>query len=117
MHTYITSLVFLSLVFVWGVGSGDFDFVVVGKYFLAQAGSAIGVTASVPPNPFNTLAQQLKEKEDGLELKEKALNEREKAMEQGNMNYIVYGSLGVLSLLVMANFYLDYKRRNSDLNV
>ena len=118
MHNHSTSFVFVLVVLIIGLGSANFDFIALSRYFMAQAGSAIGVSASVPPNPFNTLAKQIKEKEDELNLRERDVNAREQALEKGKeRGFLVYGSFGMLLLLVMANFYLDYKRRNFELRV
>ena len=66
-------VVVVSVVFQVGFNT---DTLSVGRYLVAQLGSAVGVTASVPSNPFNTLAIQLEEKEINLNQKEKALLDR-----------------------------------------
>lgn len=96
--------------------------IAIGQYFIAQIGSGIGVSVSVPPNPFNALAQQLQEKEETLLEKEINLVERENLLteriEEGRnkndktLNYLsIIG--GVLLTLILLNFYFDYRRRNS----
>ena len=94
--------------------------IVIGKYFIAQVGSAVGVTVGVAPNPFNTLAQQLKEKELALADREKELQQEEAAFGKkidkklATQNKIFLYLLivgGILALLVLLNFYLDYRRR------
>lgn len=94
----------------------------IGRYLVAQVGSAIGVTVSVPPNPFNTLAQQLKEKESALSDREKKLQAKESALEteinkgQSNQNKtLIYLAAvgGILLALILANFYFDYRRRRA----
>ena len=109
-----TSLFFLFIMLFMGLASADFDFLAIGNYFLAQTGSAIGVSVSVPPNPFNTLAQQLQEKEDSLHFRERDLEAKEKKLTEDGKNLsgkFVYVVLGLLTILVSVNFYLDYKRR------
>lgn len=77
--------------------------------------SAVGARASVPENSYNTLAEQLAEKE-------KALNEREAAIsQQGRVGetpqsppwaLMSFTLSLVLLVLVGINFYLDMRRRN-----
>jgi len=88
------------------------------KYLGAQAGSTIGVSVSVSENPFNTLAQQLKEKEIKLQEKEKELLKKETALKKENISSqgkiilsLISGLLIILFILILINFYLDYKRR------
>lgn len=95
--------------------------VAIGRYFIAQIGSTVGVTVSVPSNPFNTLAQQLKEKESTLFEKEKKLQEKEIALDteinkgQSSQNKIfmyLAAMGGILLLLILLNFYFDYRRKH-----
>jgi hypothetical protein len=88
------------------------------KYFGAQVGSAIGVSVSVEPNPFSQLAQQLKEKEIQLQEKEKILAQRETELRDRDflgggkiILGLISGLLIILFILILLNFYLDYKRR------
>lgn len=96
--------------------------VAVGQYLVAQVGSAIGVTVSIPSNPFNMLAQQLAEKESTLGEKEKELQQKEAALEaktnekQRSQNRILtYGGVfgAVLFALILANFYFDWRKRKT----
>ncbi len=88
------------------------DTLTLAKYYLAQ----IGVTVSIPSNPFNTLAQRLSEKESTLSVKEQELQKKEIALreEEKKDKTVLYFSLGggVLLVLVLVNFYLDYRRRH-----
>lgn len=114
------TLSFLSaaFIFLWVVfNAGP---VATGKYLAAQVGSAIGVTVSIPPNPFSTLAQQLKEKEFVLSDKEQELQQKEAALktqsnqEQNAQNKILLSLFvlgGILLSLILLNFYLDYRRK------
>ncbi len=77
---------------------------------------------SVEPNPFNTLAQQLQEKKEALLEKEGNLIERENFLTERMMeerskknSTLIYllAVAGVLLILILLNFYLDYRRKNS----
>jgi hypothetical protein len=87
------------------------------KEFARELGAAVGASAGVLPNEYNTLAQSLLQKEKEVNQKEAALAEREAAvMSQGNeknMNLVfVVLSVGILLLfLILLNFYFDWRRR------
>lgn len=87
-------------------------------YFGAQAGETVGMSAGVPENPFNKVAQQLKEKEEELQQREELLTERELELreknfsEEGEMILLMILSVTTtLLFLVLLNFYLDFKNR------
>lgn len=89
----------------------------ISIYLLAQ----IGVSVSVEPNPFNTLAGQLQEKEEALLEKEGNLIERENFLTERTMegrskknSTLIYllAVAGVLLILILLNFYLDYRRKS-----
>ncbi len=119
MKVFILPILFLgiitaSLIFQYIT---DINPLSIGKYFVYQIGSAIGVSVAVPPNPFNTLSQQLNEKENALTQKEKELQQKESIIsgekenrENRTLLYAVGGG-GILLVLVLLNFYLDYRRR------
>lgn len=74
-------------------------------------------TAKVEPNPYNTLAMQLLDKEQGLNDKEKMLREKESQLVSINSGQtkIIYGlAIGIMILfcLILFNYYLDYRRRH-----
>lgn len=79
--------------------------------------AAVGLAASVPANPYNTLAQQLSDKQTQLDQQAAQLAVQEK----NNMSAATSASdrLGFYSLcisaalfiLVAINFYLDIRRR------
>ena len=78
------------------------------------AGSGAAISAMVPANPYNTLAQQLVEKERELVDREAALAERE-ANDIGPSAGGIFGVLSfVFSVFLLAligvNFYLDARR-------
>ncbi len=81
------------------------------KYMLAQVGSGVGMSVSVAEKPFNTLAQQLREKEIRLEEKEDSLiavlqqNERDGRIIMG----LIIVLITILFVLILLNFYFDYK--------
>lgn len=82
----------------------------------ALTATAVGATAGVDPNPINTLAAQLKEKEASLDQREQVLSqiEDEIVAKNSSSNTIAFMSLGgslLLFFLVGLNFYLDTKRR------
>jgi len=87
------------------------------RYLAAQAQSAIGMNASVPANPINTLAKQLNERKEGILEKEKELDQREEIIqgqirkEQEKTLVYLLATGGVLLFLIVLNFYFDYRRR------
>lgn len=110
--TFITicALSFLLLV---GYGNLSLD----SKEFARELGAAIGASAGVVANEYNTLAQSLREKEVQVNQKEVALARREAAVmeEVGKKDtklVFVVLFVGLLLLfLILLNFYLDWKRR------
>lgn len=89
----------------------------VGKFIGAKFSRAVGMSVSVPENPFNKLALQLKEKEDRLNNMESELNQREIEMaknassSQAKLIIGMGAGLILLFILIALNFYLDYRRR------
>lgn len=83
------------------------------KYLLAQIGSKVGVSLSVPENPFNTWAKQLQEKEIELQEREQRLNDI--LIKTERESRIILISILILTIilviLVLLNFYLDYQSR------
>jgi hypothetical protein len=97
------------------------DFLV--KHFIFNLASVVGVGVSVPPNPFNTLAEELQKKEKELEQREAALAARQNSSGQDlsgftsrtggeEMKLILYITIiGItLLLLILINFYFDLRR-------
>jgi len=87
------------------------DFVQDARGMLADSGTAL--SAAIPPNPYNSLADQLDQKEQELNQREAALDARSSngLFATGN----IYGFISfILSLilcgLVGLNFYLDSRR-------
>jgi fucose permease len=94
------------------------------KEFAKQMGLAVGITAEVPSNQYNTLAQALKERDTAVTEREKLLAEKEATVlrEQKEANakisFLVIGIGSVLLGLILFNFYLDAKRKkDSDYTV
>ena len=86
-------------------------------YLAAEMGGATtGAEVLVEENPYNQVAQQLAEKEEELEEREEELgvllDERE-AESNSTLNLIL-GLVVALFLLLVSNFYLDFKARNKD---
>lgn len=81
----------------------------------SQLGAVVGVTTSVEPNQYNILAEQLKNKEETLAERERVLQEAESktlVSSQGVDRLLQYllGISGVLLLLILLNFLLDWRR-------
>ena len=112
----------ISVILIWAQVVFRAGPLAITRFLVAQVGSAVGVTVSIPSNPFNTLAKQLAEKESILSEQERELKQKEEflqeriAGEQRSQNRVLlYASLagGVLFLLISLNFYLDWRRRHS----
>lgn len=108
---------FLSLVLIFCFSwiSYDVNPPEILEYLLAQAGSGVGMSLSVPENPFNTLAQQLKEKETELEKREEdMLRILEKRERDSKIIFnLILGLITVLFTLLLLNFYFDYRARKN----
>ena len=112
-----------------GVGVAAFAltsslFIVSPQQFLFDAqnmmATAVGARASVGENQYNTLAQQLQEKEEALNEREATLAQQEGGMRgptsqpSGNTWVFVNVALSfMLFILVGLNFYLDLRRRGT----
>ena len=88
---------------------------IVGENPLSQLGTAVGVTVAIAPNPYNTLAEQLKQKEIALQEREQTIQEAESEAQiksqkgDRTLSYLL-GVGGILLILILANFYLDWRR-------
>ncbi len=81
---------------------------------LLAANAVVGVFAGVAENPYNTLAQQLEEKEAELRAREAALDAQSREPVAGGTPFpfglvSFFLSLGVL-VLVALNFLFDWRR-------
>ena len=113
---YVTALWVLSIVLLAG---GDiFSSVRIQGQLI---GAAIGVSAAVPPNEFNSLVAQFTEREKELDARAAALSAREQALlseldarQKDRMKLVytfLFGFTFLLLLLVLVNYYLDYHRQ------
>lgn len=85
-----------------------------------QFANAIGVNVEIEPNQYNTLAAQLKEKEQELYEQEIAIAEAERRIleqykEDRKQNRLIFLYVsfisGVLLLLILINFYMDWNKK------
>lgn len=88
------------------------------KEFVRELGVAVGASAGVLPNEYNTLAQALLKKEAEVNQKEAALSLREAAvLRQGReketkLIFVVLSVGALLLVLILLNFYLDWRRKS-----
>lgn len=74
--------------------------------------SAVGASASVPGNEYNTLAQQLTMWQNSLDEREMEMEQRAQNAERAMTLAVASVAVSaVLFLLVGINFYLDMRRR------
>ncbi len=89
-----------------------------------QLALVTGINAAVAPNPINTLADQLSQKEQTLTEREQALQQQESSLrtmlqdemakERQTLLWEVSVAIGVLLVLIGINYYLDFLRRNGE---
>jgi cell shape-determining protein MreC len=113
-HSYIILMVvFVFSGFLYAASKGS------GNGVFQQLGSVVGMYASIEPNEYNELAQELKEYEQDLQKREAVIaqkevllrNEAEQKDEQ-NTAIIYTTAIGVLLLLlILYNYYLDWRRK------
>ena len=112
MRLWFFVLIVVGLLYVVGLNPAS-----ISVFLGAKFGSAIGMSINIPENPFNKLAAQLKDKEDQLAQKENELLSREQAIAKKTISQqrIIIIMLGIgitiLFVLVIINYYLDFKRR------
>ncbi|RLC38044.1 hypothetical protein DRH27_03215 [Candidatus Falkowbacteria bacterium] len=116
LRIYFFVLILVSFFYYAGLNPVD-----ISRFVGAKIGSAVGMSISVQENPFNKLALQLKEKEENLTQKEKDLAQRENALNAANspqIKLVFFLAVGitVLFILVLINFYFDYKRKRRELS-
>jgi len=115
LRVFFLAVIVISFFFYLGVNP-----ISLGQFVGAQFGDAVGMEVSIPQNPFNKLAAQLEEKEERLAQKEKALDKREQALaaeQTGAPKTIIWvlaAGIAVLFVLILVNYYLDWKRRKKD---
>lgn len=82
----------------------------------SQLGNAVGVSVGVPPNQYNTVAQELDEWDKRLDRREQELNEREVLLRESGQTSSDTSSVYIMAigflllLLIVINFVLDWKR-------
>ena len=113
LKVFFLAIIFLSFFNILGANPLD-----IGRYFGAQFSQAVGMSVSIPDNPFNKLAIQLKDKEKNLNERELALINREKSLSNTDkfQNRIIYAvgiGMIILLILIVVNFFLDYQRRRN----
>jgi hypothetical protein len=107
-------LVFITISFFYYLGLQPVN---VSKFIGAKMGRAVGMSISVPENPFNHLALQLDEKQSRLAVQENDLEKRELALTSINSGpqykliIVLATGIVVLFILILLNFYFDYRRR------
>ena len=86
--------------------------VVVKSASLMLGSASVGMNAAVDENPFNSLAQQLVNKERELQARESALDQREYVLDAREAPMALYSLILGLTvcLLVLFNFYFDWRR-------
>jgi hypothetical protein len=110
----ILFLIIIAAGFLYTAGLNPVD---VSVFLGAKLGRAVGMSTSVPENPFNKLTKELREKEEKLDTREAGIKEREEAIaeetisRQQNLIMVMAIGLVVLFLLVVLNYYLDFRRR------
>jgi len=87
--------------------------------FLAQVEGTVGIAVGIAPNQYNTLAQQLQEKQTYLNEQEAALqNSTSAAAAVGIMDDPVFlgltAAVAVLFILVITNYYFDWRRARAE---
>lgn len=115
----LQTLAALSLiVFVWAFYP---QVVMVGGDVVGTLTAQVGVGAGVAPSEFSELAAQIDAKERELEAREAALLEAEERAEQTvfsapfTIEWYVTLLAFILLILVLLNFYLDYRHRERSL--
>lgn len=107
-------LLFSVIAFFYFLGTNPIQ---LGRYIGARFGDAVGLSVSVPENPFNKLALDLKEKEDRLAQMERELSVRKQALDETGPDRLIIilgATIFILFVLILLNYYLDYKRRKRD---
>ena len=113
---HITAVLALGMLFVTIIVSRDLyrDISIPSG---SLGGQAVGISISIPQNEINSKAQVLLEKERELETREALLKESETLTSGTNANrgsdimMMYVSAIGtLLLLLVLLNFYLDWKR-------
>ena len=87
-----------------------------GVALLSSLGAQVGVSVGVEPTEWSQVAQEVEEKQKELEARELAIVEKEQelaldgALSSRYLEYYITAMAFILLLLVLLNFYLDYRR-------
>jgi hypothetical protein len=93
-----------------GLIVGDWSDISIAPH--TQLGQAVGASATVVPNQYNSVAAQIVQKEQEIALREAELAAQEGSNEM-NAGLIYTTIIGaVLLFLILLNFYLDHTRRS-----
>jgi hypothetical protein len=118
-YASITLLV-IALIYNAALSVTRIDLLVATKYEIYQLASIIGIHASVPPNPYNTLAKQLDdrskelvEQEQQLARKKQVLADEVTQEDTRTRKHFIFTWLiiFVLVLLVLVNYHFDARHR------
>ncbi len=116
LRIFFSALILVCFLSVIGLNPVD-----IGKYIglkIVRAVDKSTATASIEPNPYNTLAKQLRDKQLALNDKEQVLTDKEAELLRINagQNKIIFGlaaGIIILFILISMNYYLDYRRRKA----
>lgn len=91
------------------------------NYLTSGKGDAADLSTTVAKNPINSLAAQLQDWEDDLNEREKNLDKLESQIVQKSkieriLIIVIAIFLPILFVLIILNFYFDYKRRKAEKN-
>lgn len=80
--------------------------------------AGVSVGGVIEPTPTNTLYAQLQTQEEELRQKRLALEAEQRYLAQNSQtkNTFLYFIIGLLTLLVLVNFYFDIKRSRQQIN-
>lgn len=116
LRIFFSALILVCFLSVIGLNPVD-----IGKYIglkIVKAVDKSTATASIEPNPYNTLAKQLRDKQLALNDREQVLTDKEAELLRINagQNKIIFGlaaGIIILFILISMNYYLDYRRRKA----
>jgi len=112
---------FLSFIIVWFLFILGLNPVSITKLIGTKIGSAVGFSVGVKENSFNKLALQLQEKEERLVEKEETLErieaelKKRSSFRENKLVLIMILGIAILFILILLNYYFDYKKRKGDL--
>ncbi len=109
---FLIAVIIYGFLITWGANPAKLNYFIGSSPSLGQG---VGISASVKPNPYNTLALQLKQKEEKLNQREQELKQKEQKLNnqvfgQRIIIFSLMAAVALLFVLVLTNFYLDYKR-------